>query len=145
LRHDDRSSMAFGVESRAPFLDHRLSELLLTVEPLARIGDGYTKRLLREAARGLLPDAVRLRIDKRGFFAPQREWLLASESLVRESCRQLPAGLAELTDGAALTGAIDGFYRGQRPELFAVVWPAFLSSLFLGRVVPQLAAATADF
>lgn len=141
LRHDDRNSMAFGIESRAPYLDHRLLELLLSVDPAARIGDGFTKRLLREVATGLLPEPVRLRVDKLGFFSPQRDWLLRSESAVRQTCANLPAELAALTDTKQLNRMLDGFYREQRRELSPVVWTAFLTSLFLSRVVPRLGDA----
>lgn len=138
LRHDDRNSMAFGVESRAPYLDYRLTELLLTVEPRSRIGDGYTKRLLREVAAGLLPEPVRLRVDKLGFFSPQLEWLWSREDDVRAACARLPAELLELTAPGRLHTAIDDFYRRRRRELSSVVWTGFVCSLFLSRVLPQL-------
>lgn len=141
LRHDDRNSMAFGIESRAPYLDHRLLELVLSVNPAARIGDGFTKRLLREVATGLLPEPVRLRVDKLGFFSPQRDWLVQSEDVVRETCATLPAELAALTDGPKLHRMIDSFYREERRELSPVVWSAFLTTLFLSRVVPRLGDA----
>lgn len=141
LRHDDRNSMAFGIESRAPYLDHRLTELLLQVSPVARIGDGYTKLLLREVATGLLPEPVRLRVDKRGFFSPQGDWLRACEGQVRAACGELPAELAELTDGRRLATLVDRFYREQPGSpangLGAIIWSAFVTSLFLGRVLPR--------
>jgi len=139
LRQDDRNSMAFAVESRAPYLDHRLLELLLSVDPTVRIGDGYTKRLLREVAAGLLPESVRLRVDKLGFFSPQLFWLRDSEERVRAACRRLPAELIELTDVQRLDRSLDAFYRHGRRELSGVVWTAFVCSVFLSRVVPRLA------
>ncbi len=141
LRQDDRNSMAFGIETRAPYLDHRLLSLLLQVEPTARIGDGYSKRLLREVGRGLLPEPVRLRIDKMGFFAPQRDWLWAQKDAVRAACTSLPDALAELTDAHALSTILDGFYKQRREELAEVVFGAFCCSVFIRRVLPRLADA----
>lgn len=141
LRHDDRNSMAFGVESRAPYLDHRLTQLLLQAAPTARIGDGFTKLLLREVATGILPEPVRLRVDKRGFFSPQTEWLWACEEQVRAACTELPVELAALTDRRRLGVLVDRFYRERRAELSAVVWSALVSSLFLGRVLPRFGDA----
>ena len=140
LRHDDRSSMAHGVESRAPFLDHRLLELLLATDPTARLGDGYTKRLLRQAARGLLPEAVRLRVDKTGFFSPLLGWLLADEARVRAELRVLPPELAELARPAEVTAAVEALYRGRQPRAASTVWTALVATLWLRYTLPALGA-----
>lgn len=75
LRYGDRNSMAHSVEVRLPFTDHRIFEFVqgLPVEHL--MGDGETKRLLRTAMDGILPDMVRLRWRKHGFVPPQIAWL----------------------------------------------------------------------
>lgn len=140
LRHDDRSSMAHGVESRAPFLDHRLLELMLSTDPTARLGDGYTKRLLRRVAEGLLPDEVRLRVDKTGFFSPQLRWLLADEERVRDELRVLPPELAALADAARVRRALESLYDQRKPEAAATVWPALVASLWLRHTLPALRA-----
>jgi len=75
LRNFDRLSMASGVEIRSPLLDWRLVTFALALPDSARIGDGWTKRILRDATSGLLPDDVRLRRDKKGFASPMLDWL----------------------------------------------------------------------
>ena len=141
LRHDDRNSMAFGVESRAPYLDHRLLELALRSDPRARIGDGYTKRLLRAVARDLLPEPVRLRVDKRGFFSPQRDWLLGSRELVQAQLSAPPAALRELCDLSALQRTVARFYQTGDAQLGATVWAGLISSIWLTRTVARLGRA----
>jgi len=82
LRHADRNSMHFSIESRVPFLDRALNEFLLTLPEEWLVGpDGTTKRILRDAMRGLVPDAIINRRDKVGFETPENAWLqrLAAE------------------------------------------------------------------
>lgn len=74
LRAEDRQSTAFGLDHFDPFLDHRLVEFMFRVPGSLKIRDGVTKRLLREATVGLLPDATRLRIAKTGWNAPAHVW-----------------------------------------------------------------------
>lgn len=81
----DRVSMAHTLEARTPFLDHRLAETVLSVDPVLRIGGGETKTLLKQIARNYLSDEI---IDrkKKGFANPYMEWLIASGrlDLIRE-------------------------------------------------------------
>ncbi len=74
LKWNDRNSMAFSVESRTPFLDYRLVEYTLSIEPEFIIKNGITKSILRESLKGVLPEAIRNRQDKVGFATPQDEW-----------------------------------------------------------------------
>ncbi len=69
LHDDDRNSMRYSVENRSPFLDTDLVDFLLTVPSRHLIGDGYAKKLLRDAGDGIVPDTVRLDKRKRGFNA----------------------------------------------------------------------------
>lgn len=74
LKWNDRNSMAFSIESRTPFLDYRLVEYSLSVEPEQIIRNGVTKHILRAAMKGILPEEIRMRQDKIGFATPQDEW-----------------------------------------------------------------------
>lgn len=93
LRFEDRDSMAFSVESRVPFLDHRLVEFLFTLPSTFKIRDGYTKRVLRESMRGIIPDKIRLRTSKLGFSTPERTWRKKALSQLLESA--LSSGLLD--------------------------------------------------
>ena len=68
LHYFDRASMAYSLEVRVPFLDHELVEYCATIPADLKVRRLTTKHVLREAARGIVPDAV---IDKRkiGFFS----------------------------------------------------------------------------
>jgi asparagine synthase (glutamine-hydrolysing) len=75
LHYEDRNAMAFSIEARVPFLDHRLVELLLRVPPEQKLSRGITKVALRKAMAGVLPDRIQARTDKMGFVMPEDLWL----------------------------------------------------------------------
>jgi asparagine synthase (glutamine-hydrolysing) len=74
LHSEDALSMAFSLELRTPFLDHRLVELCFSLPFYEKIEDGWTKSLLRRAMRGVLPEPIRARRRKLGFPAPYGSW-----------------------------------------------------------------------
>ncbi len=74
LHYEDRNSMAFSIEARVPFLDHRLAEFTLSLPDDMLMSGGETKRILRKALGEILPDQIRRRRDKFGFVVPQTEW-----------------------------------------------------------------------
>ena len=67
LRNFDRLSMAHGVEVRSPMMDWRLVTYSFALPANQKIGSGYTKRILRDAMKGILPDLIRKRTKKMGF------------------------------------------------------------------------------
>ena len=75
LRYEDRLSMAFSIESRVPFLDHRLVELAFALPDDAKFSHGWSKYALRQALDGVLPPSVVWRRDKKGFPTPVGAWL----------------------------------------------------------------------
>jgi len=75
LKYADRNSMAFSIESRYPFLDYRLVEFALSVPSKYKIREGWTKNIIREGLKGIIPEEVRKRKKKLGFDAPQAELL----------------------------------------------------------------------
>lgn len=77
LHHNDRNSMAHGIESRVPFLDHRLVEFAFSTGNASKIStSGATKSMLRGAMRGIIPDGIATRYDKKGFVTPgEIAWL----------------------------------------------------------------------
>jgi len=105
LRHEDRVSMSHAVETRLPFLDYRLFEFVLGQRDEDLLAEGWSKHLLREAMRDILPEPVRLRTDKKGFDTPSRR-------LLREHPEFFGALLDRNHDDAALdTAAIRRAYN----------------------------------
>ena len=65
VKRVDNMAMAFGLETRVPFLDHEVVELAARIPAELKVRDGG-KSILKEAARGLVPDEV---IDRpKGYF-----------------------------------------------------------------------------
>jgi asparagine synthase (glutamine-hydrolysing) len=77
LKWTDLNSMRFSIESRVPFLDHRLVERTLALRPSLVVHNGLTKYILREAMVGFVPPAILARRDKVGFGTPEAEWFRA--------------------------------------------------------------------
>jgi asparagine synthase (glutamine-hydrolysing) len=75
LQVEDRVSMAHGLESRVPFLDHPLVELAATIPANIKFQDGTMKQVLKKSMRAVLPAAIAERQDKMGFPVPLTEWL----------------------------------------------------------------------
>lgn len=75
LQVEDRMSMAHGVESRVPFLDHPLVEFAATIPAGIKFRNGELKRLLKTVFANRLPSVIRERKDKMGFPVPLNNWL----------------------------------------------------------------------
>ncbi len=73
LHKVDRMSMAHSLEVRAPFLDHRLAELLNRTKFAAKIPGGHQKHILRRAMSGFFPSGF-LNRPKQGFVVPVQRW-----------------------------------------------------------------------
>ena len=67
--------MAESVEVRMPFMDHRLVSFVFSLPLSSKLGGGYTKRILRDSMKGIVPDAILTRRDKIGWNAPLNNWL----------------------------------------------------------------------
>ena len=74
LQVEDRMSMAHGLESRLPFLDHPIVELAATIPADVKFAGGQLKRVLRSAFGGMLPRTITERKDKMGFPTPLNAW-----------------------------------------------------------------------
>ena len=75
LQVEDRMSMAHGLESRVPFLDHKLIELAATIPADIKFKNGELKRLLVRTFDPILPNSITQRKDKMGFPVPLNEWM----------------------------------------------------------------------
>ena len=84
LRHADRNSMHFSVESRVPFLNLDLIDFAFSLPENFLISpQGETKSIFRKAMRGIVPDEILDRKDKIGFATPEKDLLVGMSSQVR--------------------------------------------------------------
>ena len=74
VRFDDRLYMSASMESRIPFMDYQLAELICSIPPQYKMKNGYTKYLLRKVFDSRMPEAVTWRTNKMGFEAPTESW-----------------------------------------------------------------------
>jgi asparagine synthase (glutamine-hydrolysing) len=119
LRYEDRNSMAWSIESRTPFADdHPLIEYVSGIPSIYKIHDGWSKALLREAMRPLLPEAVYRRTDKIGFATPQRSWLRE----LRAEAGEALAEPDEFLDTARAAERLDAVLSNGSPRAVDNVW-----------------------
>ncbi|MDD5131806.1 MAG: asparagine synthase (glutamine-hydrolyzing) [bacterium] len=74
LHVEDRMSMAHGLESRVPFLDHEVVEFAATIPADIKFKDGKLKMILLDSMKSHLPEGIVNRKDKMGFPVPLIEW-----------------------------------------------------------------------
>src|SRR5687768_12068346 len=73
LMKQDQMSMAASIESRVPFLDHKLVEFTASLPETMKLRGGTTKFVLRESMKGILPEKILSR-SKMGFPVPIGSW-----------------------------------------------------------------------
>jgi len=89
LRHGDRNSMHYSIESRVPFLTRDMAEFMMSLpEEYLIAADGTTKAVFRKAMRGIVPDQILDRRDKIGFATPEKNWLKLLSPWVEEQLHE---------------------------------------------------------
>jgi len=75
----DFNSMCYSIESRVPFLDHRIVEFCFRLPNDFKINNSETKFILRKSLKDILPEKITSRRDKKGFVTPgEVKWLRGS-------------------------------------------------------------------
>lgn len=123
LHHEDRSSMAFSIEARLPFLDARVVEFLMRIPHSYRMRNGVAKAILRDAMKGVLPEEIRNRMDKKGFATPQDRWLRTTlRSSVEDLLRSKGFQQMEYWDSKRLLSIYGKYCAGQFPRMGTTIW-----------------------
>jgi asparagine synthase (glutamine-hydrolysing) len=133
----DRGTMLASIEARAPYLDREIMELVLPIPSRLKVRRLTTKAILKQAARGLVPDAV-INRRKRGLSVPVADWLngrfapLADRLLARPrlGADRVPALLAE--------------HRSRRANHARRLWPILIAELWAERWGVDMEGASPD-
>jgi asparagine synthase (glutamine-hydrolysing) len=122
LLYQDRNAMAHGVESRVPFLDHRVVEFCFGLPASYKVRDGKRKRILLDAACGVVPDLVLRRTDKKTFISKDNWMPLRRDHgpALREMARSRRLLESPGVKGRAVAGFVDAFLGGRHHDILAV-------------------------
>ena len=119
----DRCAMQASLEARAPFLDHVLAEYAATIPFNLKLKGSRTKHILKETARGLLPDAI-IERKKHGFGLPLGAWLRRDSAPVRDillSRRARQRGLLNMSVVERLIREHESGRRDHNRQLWALL------------------------
>jgi len=83
LRAGDRICSAFSIESRYPYLDHRIIEFSFSMPENQKIRKAWSKYILRTATKNLIPESIRKR-KKQGTPIPLERWMKDLRNEIRE-------------------------------------------------------------
>lgn len=137
LQVEDRTSMAFSLESRAPLLDYRIIEHAATVPSALKMKGLTTKHILREAVRDLLPTSIYRRTDKMGMPTPIAPWFRgALAPWINSQLLQETSKLSGLISTTYIQHAISEHRTGKRDRSIDIWkalnveawWRVFISS-----------------
>lgn len=126
LHVEDRTSMAWGIESRVPLLDYRLIELMVSVPPDIKFRNGQLKHIFKRTVKNLVPEPIIKRRDKMGFPVPLNKWLagplrdFVADILLSQRSRQ-----RDIFNPAALEEALIS-----EPQFSRAVWGALSLELW---------------
>lgn len=112
LRYEDKNTMRFSLEGRVPFLDKEVVKYVFSLSDEAIIKDGWNKRVLRDATRGLLPDSINRRRNKIGFTTPQGEWFSRLKTYFYDIFLSETFANRPYFDANEVVHAFDGWIRG---------------------------------
>lgn len=130
LEKVDKATMAWGIESRVPFLDNDLTDYVLGLPSRMKVLGTQKKYLLRTALRGILPDEV-LDGPKTGFGVPYAHWLRTSlASYAHDVFSSAEVVRTGLLDRAVLAGVMREHERGRSGNGF-LLWKALNLGVWL--------------
>ncbi|QOY54815.1 asparagine synthase (glutamine-hydrolyzing) [Candidatus Sulfurimonas marisnigri] len=120
----DRVSMAHSIESRTPFLDHKLASAIFSIDPKLRYEDGVTKALLKKISKPHLNEKILSR-KKKGFSNPYMEYLINSKKieLIHEVNKQ---------SGLFKKDKLDEYIKGSNSGNFKQhIWGLYVLSVWI--------------
>jgi asparagine synthase (glutamine-hydrolysing) len=114
LHSEDRNAMLHSIESRLPFLDHRLIEYCLSLPDDFIVRTGVTKALLRESCKNILPESVYNRHSKLGFPGPEEHLFIHHYHYIQQCFQKYEEEYPEIFT-QNLTKVHNAFHKNQIP------------------------------
>ena len=128
--YEDRNSMAYSLEVRHPFLDHRIVNFLVNVPVSLKLRNGWTKYLLRRAISEL-PPKIRWRRDKQGFVTPEEDWLRTNLKVhISETFKKSTLSEMGIIDSDVFLAFYDDFLRNKIGVHYSDISRVFIAELW---------------
>ena len=125
LRTYDKIPMANGIEVRSPFLDWRLITFSFSLPNRSTLGNGFTKRILRDSMKHCLPESISNRTSKVGFGSPMKQIL--KQKQLKEFTLDISKSSNFLNsshfDGSKVSSEIESSYMHNNTSKVAELWP----------------------
>ncbi len=131
LRYADKNARHFGVQVRLPFLDRDLVRFVFALPEDALIHEGWSKRVLRDAMKGRIPESVRRRRDKIGATTPQGEWFMRLKNHIYGVFLSEAFAERRYVDQSAVLHAFEGWIKGTNSIDSMTVWRMLNLELWL--------------
>lgn len=132
----DRATMAYSLEARVPYLDHRFVETCARLAPTLKCRGATGKYLLKKIAERHLPNAIVHRA-KHGFFMPMSEWLANElKPLVRDCLGAQGLARRRLVRADALERLLTQHYGGRRNHATRL-WALLVLEQWFRRFAPD--------
>ncbi|MCZ8286335.1 MAG: asparagine synthase-related protein, partial [Bacteroidia bacterium] len=127
LRDFDRGAMQHQIEIRMPFMDYRLVTYTMALPQKSKLNKGYTKHVLRESLKGIMPEDIRTRKLKIGLGAPLADWFNGPlNTYLMDTANSQKLSGASFLNGKLIKDRIEAQCKGRTwTEASAhAVWPA---------------------
>ena len=117
LRNYDHYSMHAGVEVRMPFLDYRIIAFAFTLPNEYKIRNGFSKAIVREAAKPIVPAHILQNKVKTGWNSPMGEWLSGNwKQWILDEVHSTAFKNCDLIDQPSVLQQLHFFYKEERYE-----------------------------
>ena len=145
LHYFDRTSMAHSLEVRVPFLDHRFVELCATIPARLKVRRLTTKYLLRQVARGIVPDEVIDRPKVSFFHRNLEQWFRGQLGTSARDYLLAPAPrYAEFLDQRAISGLASQYFNGKTESGGHLLLAVLMLEVWLSSFLPRACALVDD-
>ena len=138
---EDKNSMRWGVETRIPFLDYRLVEMVSALPPEDKLRNGVTKHIFREAIDGIIPEKISRRRDKIGFAVPGDRWLKHPKVMefTRDLIESRSFGERAYWDQGQIVRQFESYLKGEKSQGQGVsdVWKWINLELWLRQFIDK--------
>ena len=130
LRYEDKNTMRFSMEGRVPFLDLDLMRFVFSLPDSAIIRSGWNKRVMRDAAKDILPASINKRRNKIGFTTPEYEWFLRLKNRIYQIFMSESFMNRPYFNQPEVVKAFEAFIKGKNRETM-VFWRLMNVELWL--------------